>query len=160
MQTKFFIVILTLCFAANAGTHPDCSESQQIRATTADGPDVILYPDGTWEFEDNRVYDVKRACIASSAEVDLTLATRAFVLKHTDGDTFDVHFKDPPKQLKNEEKIRLLGVDTPELSRDGVPEYFAVEAAEYTKERVYNKNIYLVFDFQLRDRYDRVLAYV
>ena len=152
--------MLVLWLSAIAGAQSDSGESEQLRAKTADGRQVILYPDGTWDFEDNRLYNVNEADIGSYAEVDLSLTTQAIVIKHTDGDTFDVLIQKPPNRLKNRETIRLLGVDAPEFNRSGDSEYFAGEASEYTKNRVYNKKVYLAFDFRLRDRYDRVLAYV
>jgi micrococcal nuclease len=160
MQRELVIVMLVLCLSAIAGAQSDNGESEQLRAIMADGRQVILYPDGTWEFEGNRLYDVSEADIGSYTEVDFALTTQAIVIKHTDGDTFDVLIQKPPNRLKNRETIRLLGVDAPEFNRSGDPEYFAVEASEYTKNRVYNRKVYLSFDFRLRDRYDRVLAYV
>ena len=157
MGRKLLIAILVLCLTAIAGAQ---TESGEIRATTADGRQVILYPDGMWEFEDSRLYNVSKADIGGYAGVDFSLMTQAIVIKHTDGDTFGVLMQKPPNRLNNRETIRLLGVDTPEFNRSGDPEYFAIEASEYTRRRVYNKKVYLAFDFRLRDRYDRVLAYV
>lgn len=160
MHRRLLIAMSVLYLTAIAGAQSDSGESAQLQATTIDGRQVILYPDGTWEFEDNRLYNVSKADIGSYAEADFSLTTQAIVIKHTDGDTFDVLMQKPPNRLNNRETIRLLGVDTPELNHNGDPEYFAIEASEYTKKRVYNKKVYLAFDFRLRDRYDRVLAYV
>ncbi len=160
MPRKLLIAMLVLYLPATAGAQSNAEESTQIRATTVDGRQVILYPDGTWDFEDDRLYNVSKADIGSYAEVDFSLTTRAIVIKHTDGDTFDVLIQKPPSRLNTQETIRLLGVDTPEFNRNGDPEYFAIEAGEYTRKRVYNKKVHLAFDFRLRDRYERVLAYV
>ncbi len=158
MPGKLLIpTLLLLCLAAGA-----CAQAQsgELAATTADGRRVVLYTDGTWDFADNRLYDVSREGVAGYAEVDFRKMHRATVIKHTDGDTFTVLIQNPPNRLNDQERVRLLGVDTPELNRSGRPEVFAHEASEYTKGRVFNKTVYLAFDFELRDRYERVLAYV
>jgi micrococcal nuclease len=60
------------------------------------------------------------------------------------------------------EKIRLLGVDTPELHHPDFPEQpFAREAMQYTKERVDGKKC--VFEYTNLDHYDkygRTLAFI
>jgi micrococcal nuclease len=70
----------------------------------------------------------------------------ARVYKVFDGDTIS---------LKGGEKVRLLGIDTPEI---GQP--YADEAKRFTKKLVMFKNVRLEFDVQPRDSYDRLLAFV
>ena len=77
MERKLLIARLVLCLTAIAGAQ---TESGEIRATTADGRQVILYPDGRWEFEDDRLYNVSEADIGSYAEVDLSLTIQAIVI--------------------------------------------------------------------------------
>lgn len=63
--------------------------------------------------------------------------------------------------LNNGEKVRLIGVDTPESVHPLKPvEYFSKEASEFTKRLVEGKEIKLGYDWQKRDKYDRLLAYV
>ena len=52
----------------------------------------------------------------------------AMVADHVDGDTFDVDF------LGDDVRVRLMGVDTPELFGDDAPEPWAPEAATFTRE--------------------------
>lgn len=79
------------------------------------------------------------------------------ISKFVDGDTFWV---------KNEqgidEKIRLIGIDTPEARRTGRTEveFFGKEASHYVKEYLCGRKVRLVFDVQRFDRYKRTLAYV
>lgn len=81
---------------------------------------------------------------------------RTTVIRVVDGDTIVVNYNGV------EEKVRLIGVDTPESvhpdssknTEDGVL------ASEYTKERLEGKEIELEFDVQQRDVYGRLLAYV
>ncbi len=63
--------------------------------------------------------------------------------------------------LANGERVRLIGVDTPELYHPFKPvQYFAREASEFTREMVEGKQVRLEYDWQRRDRYGRLLAYV
>ena len=63
--------------------------------------------------------------------------------------------------LEGNQKIRLVGVDTPELHHPKKPvQYFAKEAKEFTKKMVEGKQIRLEYDWQKKDKYDRTLAYV
>ena len=60
-------------------------------------------------------------------------------------------------------RVRLLGVDTPEAAREGRPaECWAVEATEFTRGALDGRRARLVFDAasRVRDRFDRLLAYV
>ena len=68
-----------------------------------------------------------------------------------DGDTLVV----------GEERVRLIGVDTPESVKPGTPvECFAKKASAFTAQLVEGKRVRLVTDVEARDRYDRLLAYV
>lgn len=70
-----------------------------------------------------------------------------------DGDTIDVRFEDG-----TEDRIRLIGIDTPEDTTEKDP--YGSEATAYTVECLLGKTVYLETDAELRDRYDRQLAYV
>jgi len=76
-----------------------------------------------------------------------------FRVKRTvDGDTL---------LLTNGERVRLIGVDTPETKHPEKPaECFGKEAYLFTKRMVEGKEVRLEFDWQKRDKYDRLLAYV
>ncbi|MDR2494338.1 MAG: thermonuclease family protein [Spirochaetaceae bacterium] len=83
------------------------------------------------------------------------------VVSHIDGDTVRVRIENPPSDLKSVETIRMLGVDTPETVHPTRPVgYFGKEASDFTKERLFGKQVYLAFDWNLRDRYGRLLAYI
>jgi micrococcal nuclease len=63
--------------------------------------------------------------------------------------------------LINGERVRLIGVDTPETKHPQKPvQYFGREAYLFTKEMVDGKEAQFEFDRQKRDRYGRLLAYV
>lgn len=88
---------------------------------------------------------------ASSSDVPMLLP--ATVLRIVDGDTalFEV--------AGIEERVRFIGVDTPETTTEVEP--YGREAKAYT-ERVLpvGQRVYLETDVELRDRYGRLLAYV
>ena len=69
-----------------------------------------------------------------------------------DGDTF---------VLDNGERVRLIGVNTPESVKPGEePEVYGKEASQYTKRMLEGQRVRLEFDVSERDRYGRLLAYV
>ena len=60
-----------------------------------------------------------------------------------------------------EEKIRLIGIDTPELGYDGDPdECYAQEATLFLRDMIDERWVWLTFDRQCVDTYDRTLAYI
>jgi micrococcal nuclease len=59
------------------------------------------------------------------------------------------------------ERVRLIGVDTPESVKPGTPvQCFALKASAHTKHLLTGKAVRLVGDAEARDRYGRLLAYV
>ena len=77
------------------------------------------------------------------------------VTKVTDGDTIHVTYQG------RDERVRLIGVDTPEVPwYGGHGECFGPEAGRYTSSRLAGATVRLDFDIGLRDRYGRLLAYV
>ena len=63
--------------------------------------------------------------------------------------------------LSNGERVRLIGVDTPELHHPLKPvQYFAREASEFTRKMVEGKRVRLEYEPRKRDKYGRLLAYV
>jgi len=77
---------------------------------------------------------------------------RALVARAVDGDTV---------VLVGGERVRYIGVDTPELHHPKRPvEAYAREAWAFNRRLVEGKQVRLEFDVQRRDRYGRLLAYV
>lgn len=79
------------------------------------------------------------------------------ISKFVDGDTFWVKHADG-----SEEKIRLIGINTPEARNTGRTqvEYFGKEASAYLKTFLTGKKVRLEYDVQRLDRYKRTLAYI
>lgn len=78
------------------------------------------------------------------------------VISVTDGDTIVV------KTAKGEQqKVRLLGINSPELANGSVPaECFSNEAKAFTKQVALDKYVRLEYDQDKQDRFGRTLAYV
>ncbi|ADG82149.1 thermonuclease family protein [Thermincola potens] len=78
------------------------------------------------------------------------------VTRTVDGDTVYVRLVSG-----DEEKVRLTGVNTPEIHhpQKGVEPY-GREAADYTRSHLSGKKVYLETDINERDKYGRLLAYV
>lgn len=79
------------------------------------------------------------------------------VLRVEDGDTITVDMDG------NDERIRMIGVDTPETQDPRKPvQCYGRAATNFTKELINNQNVRLESDSQSdnRDRYDRLLRYV
>ena len=68
------------------------------------------------------------------------------VKRAIDGDTIE---------LETGEKVRLIGIDTPEAGQ-----HYGKEASNFTRKMVEGKQVQIIFDVQKKDRYNRLLAYV
>lgn len=68
--------------------------------------------------------------------------------------------------LSDKDRIRMIGVDTPELHHPTKPvQCFASEAWQYSKAQLENKKVKITFDssnntVKHRDKYGRLLAYI
>ena len=63
--------------------------------------------------------------------------------------------------LETGEQVRYLGIDAPELGKQGGgPQFYAKEAAAFNKQLVLLKKVRLEFDAERHDAYGRLLAYV
>ena len=79
----------------------------------------------------------------------------ALVTGVIDGDTVEVRFKG--RFLT----VRLIGIDTPEsVAPDRPVQCGAVEASDYTTERLEDRRVRLEFDVERIDPFGRTLAYV
>lgn len=96
------------------------------------------------------------SCAGSTDGAAISGRSNATVVSVTDGDTIRVRISGV------EERVRLIGVDTPETrGRGGLRECFGAEATTRTKELLPpGTPVRLERDVEPRDRYDRLLAYV
>ncbi len=129
----FLLCFLTSCtvFSVQIGEETEIITAQISREESA-------FASSTWSNPDVRVVEV-------------------FVSKVSDGDTIRATVDG-----KNQ-RVRLIGVDCPEIAHpeDGIKEeFFGAEAFTYTKKTLEGKKVYLSFDEEERDQYDRLLAYL
>lgn len=138
-------------FVQQSGTAITSESNQQVNTVSASPPTKqATAKDGANPKDSNK--------IESSPAIEKTESTgisliKAKVTKVVDGDTVYV-------KLENgkEEKVRFIGVDTPESTTQVEP--YGKEAAAYTKSKLLNKDVWLELDVQERDKYGRLLAYV
>ena len=81
------------------------------------------------------------------------------VARVVDGDTLDIDLPDGDKLVT---RIRLWGVDTPEVGRGGKPSmHFGAEASAYTKRMLSGREVHIALSpKRTRGKYGRLLAYV
>src|SRR5262245_60091701 len=84
-----------------------------------------------------------------------THSDAARVVRVVDGDTIVV------RAGGHDERVRYIGVDTPESVKPGTPvQCFAKAASAENRRLVEGREVRLVPDVEARDRYGRMLAYV
>ncbi len=110
--------------------------------------------DGPVRFDDARVAAVDPTSLPA-APAPCREPVLARVTRDVDGDT--VFVAGISETLSR--SVRLIGVDTPEVGRDGAPsECWADEASAFTTALV-GRTVWLTFDRECTDRFDRLLAY-
>jgi micrococcal nuclease len=125
--------------------------STQTQSNEKDSSRVIEKPEQDQISQlTNNNQTVKKEETEDKTEINLI---KAKVTKVVDGDTVYVRFENG-----REEKVRFIGVDTPESTIR--VEAYGEEAAAYTKSQLYGKNVWLELDVQGRDEYGRLLAYI
>lgn len=108
---------------------------------------LALFLFGGYQLQDNLDFEKNK-----SAEQDEVVS--AEVIRVIDGDTIEVTIDGKV------EKVRYIGIDSPEPYSEEVPECFSKEASMANRNLVENKKVTLVPDLEDRDRYDRLLRYV
>ena len=100
--------------------------------------------------------NVEAAKAVKTSESSAISYNKVTVVRHVDGDTVVVKFS-----TGKEEKVRLIGVNTPETVKPNSPvETYGKEASDYTKNRLIGKTVYLENDVGGSDKYGRLLRYV
>ena len=78
------------------------------------------------------------------------------VTRVIDGDTIEVALNST-----HTEKVRLIGVDTPDNTRrKNSSNRYSKNASDFTKSELLNKKVWLSMDTQLRDRNRQLLGYI
>ena len=95
-----------------------------------------------------------RAAPQVTADGQIELPRVGLVTRVIDGDT--VHVEHEGVRFK----VRIIGIDTPEVSGPGSPECFAEQGSEFLERAILRKEVRLRLDRESHDRYGRWLAYV
>ncbi|MDR0550825.1 MAG: thermonuclease family protein [Spirochaetaceae bacterium] len=110
---------------------------------------------------DAGIYRVNIENVNSYKNADTQKMLRARVSRHIDGDTVELEFAAPPAGFNRAEKIRMIGVDTPETVHPQKDvEFFGREASDFTKKMLLGKDVYVALDWDTRDKYGRLLVYI
>ncbi len=83
------------------------------------------------------------------------LVSEATVSRVTDGDTVRI-----TPEIDGVDRVRLIGVDTPETNPERGPEPYGEDAARFTQRSLEDQKVSLEFDVEREDDYGRLLAYV
>ena len=147
MRKSFFMLalILVLAMSLTASAHPGKLDKNG----------------GHMNHETGEYHYHKGPNALESLELRRNTVYKAKVERVVDGDTMIVSFvfDDGSKYLK--ERVRFLGVDTPETVHPNKPvQYYGKEASDFTKSQLTDKIVWLQTDVNPKDRYDRMLAYV
>lgn len=139
------VVILALSLSSSAFAHPGKLDANggHVDKETGEyhyhkGPNALQ----SYEIRRNTVYKAK-------------------IERVIDGDTAIISFifDDGSKYLK--ERVRFIGVNTPETVHPNKPvEYYGKEASNFTKKELTDQIVWLQTDVEVKDRYGRMLAYV
>lgn len=129
--------------------HIDIGANYFIRVITFNNDRVVELYEDTSRMGSGRQNQIRNS---STAKTDSPIAGYRSVIRIVDGDTI---------VLDGNEKVRLIGVNTPESVHPSKPvEYFSKEATEFIRSMVEGKRVKVEYDWQRTDKYGRTLAYV
>jgi micrococcal nuclease len=139
----------------DAGADAYVAEAQQSDGSESEGETTA--GSGEDQSDEGIEADPQEAALPAEDVPPAPELVSAYVTRVIDGDTIEVSLPDG-----SVEKVRLIGVDTPESvhpdkSRN-VP--YGDIASAFTKDHLSGKTVGLEFDVQERDKYGRLLAYV
>ena len=122
---------------------------------------IILFFGLFWSCNHPETKEYERSLSATSTILsesnEVNNESKFQVYKVIDGDTFYC-----VDAQNTEYKVRLIGVDTPEIRNYGKKQkgYYGKEAKDFLTDLLLNKTVFLEFDLDKYDQYNRVLAYV
>ena len=101
------------------------------------------------------IAQTNRAMSVSYPVEDFTGDVAYKVIRVIDGDTVKIDYRGKATN------VRLIGVDTPETVHPNKPvEEYGKEASNFTKNLLQGESVYLRYDVERTDAYDRLLAYL
>ena len=149
LRRSLIAVLLMLLLAASASAHPgeldksgkrydSRTEKHHYDKGAKARPETLT----TYPVRENAVYKAK-------------------IKRVVDGDTAIIYFLTSDGTRYREERLRFIGVNTPETVDPNRPvQYYGKEASDFTKKELKDKTIWLLTDAGVRDKYDRLLGYI
>lgn len=128
---------------------PDTDPPTEAPETSAVAPDTTDRPSPDESATGGAI--VKKR--SDAGRVSAVRTVSALVVRIVDGDTIEVRLGDG-----RSEKVRLIGVDTPENTTKVEP--YGAEATAFTARSLKGKTVHLERDAEQYDHYRRTLAYV
>lgn len=146
------MILLSLFLACH---HVDGGDTLQPIEDTGEAGETADSGSGGDDTATDPIYDLTADEIPQGAD-PCREAFVGLVSEIVDGDTFWEHGPD------GAEKIRIIGVDTPEIahSSDETDECYGPEATTFAEDTLYDNHVWLSFDGDCEDDYGRTLAYV
>lgn len=132
-----------------------CALPDETAAPTADSAET-----GDTEVETTTLEadDARVRALTGLPEGDAPCAEAEIVrvIDASDGDTVWVE----PDGGGEYFKVRMIGIDTPEIEHDEAAECYGDEAWDYTQQQLVGHLVWLTYDAECQDDYERTLAYV
>ncbi|MGB8954444.1 MAG: thermonuclease family protein [Tumebacillaceae bacterium] len=142
---SYYGIGLIICFILFGVTSPEKQASDQTEGKKAEKPVEQVAQAVT-------TAPATPAASTASTAVPVVQGRWAVVAKVVDGDTIE---------LDNGEKVRLIGVNTPETVASNTPvQPYGQEASAFTKSHLEGKKVLIQTDLEEKDQYGRTLAYV
>ena len=116
---------------------------------------------GHYDKETGEYHYHKGPNAVQSYEIRRNTVYKAKIERVVDGDTAIISFVFDDGSKYSKERVRFLGVNTPETVHPNKPvEFYGKEASNFTKSELTDKTVWLQTDVEVKDRYGRMLAYV
>ena len=141
LRRVFIAILLLLSLAAAANAQPGKLNENSSHYNKGGRNDKEIFMT-SYPVKENSVYKAK-------------------IKRVVDGDTAIIYFLTDDGTRYKEERIRFIGVNTPESVDPNRPvEYYGKEASDFTKKELRDKTIWVLTDAGVRDKYDRLLGYI
>ncbi|MEM8705762.1 MAG: thermonuclease family protein [Actinomycetota bacterium] len=153
MRRLLFPLLVLLATACTEATETeDAGVTATIPGTTTPADDEAATTSSTTTTEAEAAPSAPTATVPDQQDLE----PNAIVDRVVDGDTIVVEI------AGNRERVRLLGIDTPESVAENRPDQcYGVESADYLRSLLPEvTEVTLIRDVESRDQFDRLLAYV
>lgn len=152
---RLLLLLLILTAGACTSTDGEAEVTATIPGTTATLPSTST-DEAADPADDEPTTTTANAAPTATLPDQTDLAPNAIVERVVDGDTIVVEI------AGNRERVRLLGIDTPESVAENRPDQcYGVESSDYLKSVLpEGTEVTLIRDVESRDQFDRLLAYV